>query len=69
MWGDLDPDEDEQRLSGEVEVGKRIEKKREEKSKGKANDVLKEDQGSSDEEDKEGASLATIVLLLTSSFQ
>ena len=69
MWGDLDPDEDEQRLSGEVEVGKRIEKKREEKSKGKANDVLKKDQGSSDEEDKEGASLATIVLLLTSSFQ
>ena len=43
--------------------------KREEKSNGKANDVLKEDQGSSDEEDKEGASLATIVLLLTSSFQ
>ena len=26
LWGDLDPDEDEQRLSGEVEVGKRIEK-------------------------------------------
>ena len=40
LWGDLDPDEDEQRLSGEaeVEVGKQIWKNKNERRKGKDRD-------------------------------
>ena len=45
LWGDLDSDEDEQRLSGEVEIGEEIWKKINER-RGKADEVLKEVQGS-----------------------